>query len=113
MPIQKAIVLAPHQLIQHLVNEWQGKVVFSRGFVQLLVVNTHSLPGNYPGREEFILLILYYYHPSFLRNHLDWAYPTAIRDDINDTDIQQFQHFDSYYLLQVGFNLRWCSMVGL
>ena len=62
-------------------------MVFSSGLIQLPIINTHSPPSNCPSREEFVLLITHYYHPLFLRNHLDWAYPTTVRDGINDTDI--------------------------
>ena len=74
-------------------------MILPSSHVQLPIVDTYSPTHDYFSWYELILLIHHNRHTSFLRHHLNWTNPRAIRDGIDDTDIKQLQYFSSHHFL--------------
>ena len=62
------------QALKHLINEWQGKMIFSGYMVQPPIINADSPAVLHSCRDKFIPFILNYCEACLLRNHLDWTH---------------------------------------
>ena len=84
VPIQVIEERVPGQSFQHLINKGKGEMIFSGGLIQFAIINTHVPSGNSPSGNELVMLILNDSHTTLFWNYLNWAYPFAIGDRIDD-----------------------------
>ena len=82
--IKKTVMRLTCQAFKHLINEWQGKMIFF--WLPGLPVVLHSC-GN-----KLTPFILNHYKACLLRNHLDWAHPLAVRNGVDDSSLQELGH---------------------
>ena len=82
--IKEAIMGHTCQALKHLVNEWQGKMIFPSCLVQPPIVNVDSPAVLHSCGNKLTPLIFYYYEACLLRNHLNWTHPQAVKNGIND-----------------------------
>ena len=75
------------QALKHLINEWQGKMIFSGYLVQPPIINADSPVVLQSGVDELIPFILNHYEACLLRNNLDWTHPLAVRNGVDDSSL--------------------------
>ncbi|GJQ97653.1 hypothetical protein Tco_0008792, partial [Tanacetum coccineum] len=56
--IEETIGLVSRESFEYLIHKGQLEMVFSGGFIQLSIVNAHSLPCDQSGQDQFIIIIL-------------------------------------------------------
>ena len=80
------------QALQHLINERQGKMIFSGYLVQTPIINADSPAVLHSCGDKLILFILDHYEACLLRNHLDWTHPLAVRNGVDDSSLLELGH---------------------
>ena len=75
------------QALKHLINEWQGKMIFSGYLVQPPIINADSPAILHSCGDKLILFILDHCEAGHLRNHLDWTHPLAVRNGVDDSSL--------------------------
>ena len=69
--IKEAIMGLTCQALKHLINEWQGKMIFPSCLVQPPIINADSPTILHSCGDKLISLILDHCEACLLRNHLD------------------------------------------
>lgn len=73
-------------------------MIFTGRLVELPVIDAHSPSCDGPLRYELISLILDQCHATLLGNHLNGTDPFTILHGVDDTGVQELQHFFLDYL---------------
>jgi hypothetical protein len=72
-------------------------VILPGGFTEFSVINAHSPTSNCPFTYELILLIPDNSHATLLWHHLYWIDSLTVRNRVDESSIEQFQHLLLYY----------------
>ena len=80
------------QALKHLINEWQGKMILSGYLVQPPIINADSPAVLHSCGDKLIPFILNHCEACLLRNHLDWTHPLAVRNGVDDSNLQELGH---------------------
>ena len=80
------------QALKHLINERQGKMIFSGYLVQPPIINADSPTFLYSCGDKLILFILDHCEVCLLRNQLDWTHPLAVKNGVDDSSLQKLGH---------------------
>ena len=75
------------QALKHLINERQGKMIFSGYLVQPPIINADSSAVLHSCGDKLIFFILDHCETCLLRNHLDWTHPLAVRNGVDDSSL--------------------------
>ena len=67
-----------YQALKHLVNKWQGEMVFPGCLIEPLIVNAYSPVVLHPGWDQLVLVILHYSEACLLGHNMDQADPLTI-----------------------------------
>ena len=76
-----------YEALKHLINERQGKMIFSGYLIQHFIINADSPVVLHYCGDKLILLILDHCEACLLRNHLDWTHPLAVRSGVDDSSL--------------------------
>jgi hypothetical protein len=88
-------------LLQHLIDERKGKVVFLGGLVKLAIVYAHTPTCDGALRDELILIIAHYRHAALFGHNLNGANPFTIGYRVDNLGMKEFQNFLFHYLPHV------------
>ena len=80
-------------------------MILPRGFVEPTIINANSSPRGGSSGDHFALVILNDGHSSLLWNNMNGAYPSTIRNQVDDTDLKEFKDFILNHPFMFGFSL--------
>jgi len=69
--IKKIVMRFTCQALKHLVNEWQGEVVFPGRLIQPPIIDANSSAILHPDCDQFVPFIFNNCEACLLRNHMD------------------------------------------
>ena len=84
---KKTIMRLTYQALKHLINERQGKMIFSGYLVQPPIINADSPAVLHSCGDELIPFILNHCEACLLWNHLDWTHPLVVRNWVDDSSL--------------------------
>ena len=87
------------QSLQHLVNKWHRKMIFTCSIIEFSVVDAYTPTRNCTSWDQLILLVGYHCHSSLLGYAVNRTDPFTVGYWVNDPCFQQFQNFLLHYLL--------------
>nr|GFC49786.1 hypothetical protein [Tanacetum cinerariifolium] len=77
----------------HLIHKRKWEMIFPCSFVEFPIINTNSLARYEASRNEFVLIVFYDGHATFLWHTMNETHPRAIRYGINQSGVKELLYF--------------------